>query len=384
MKNLFQPSYIAAGFVSVLVGYTGAAAIVFQAAAAGGAGPAEISSWLWALGIGMGLSGIGLSIYYKDPIMVAWSTPGAAILVTSLPGVPMSEAIGAFLFSSALLTICGVTGWFEKIMKYIPQALASAMLAGVLVQFGMNVFIALESEFALVLAMIASYLAARRFVPRYVIPLTFAVGLGLALSFGLVGEFDIELRLTEPVFVMPEFSLATLIGVGLPLFVVTMASQNIPGIAVLRGHGYKTPASPLIGWTGLTGLLLAPFGGFAFNLAAITAAICMGEDVDEDARRRYQAAIWAGIFYILMGLFGAAVAALFAAFPTELVMAIAGLALMTTIANSLKAALVEEVGREAAIITFLVTASGMSLWTIGGAFWGLLAGMLTFYITKRR
>ena len=384
MKIIISPSHIAAGFVSVLVGYTGAAAIVFQAAAAAGANDAEISSWLWSLGIGMGISGIALSVYYKAPILIAWSTSGAAILVTILPGIPMGEAIGAFLFSSILLVIFGITGWFDKLMQYIPSSLATAMLAGVLLRFGLNTFTAIESELPLVLGMIFCYLLAKRFAPRYVIPITFIIGVSIAASMGMITNLDIDLSLTKPVFTMPKFSLTTIINVGLPLFVVTMASQNLPGIAMLRAHGFKTPASPLISWSGITGLLLAPFGGYAFNLAAITAAICMGKDVDIDPKKRYIAGIWTGIFCIFMGLFGAAVAGIFAAFPVELIMAIAGLALMTTIATNLKISLDCDVSKDAAIITFLTTASGMSLYGIGSAIWGLIFGLISYYIIKNK
>ncbi|MBT3202924.1 MAG: benzoate/H(+) symporter BenE family transporter [Gammaproteobacteria bacterium] len=382
-KYLSLP-HITSGFVAVLVGYTSAAAIVFQAAAAGGATPEQISSWLWALGLGMGISGISLSMYYKNPVMIAWSTPGAALLVTSLPGIPMNEAIAAFLFSSALITLCGVTGWFDHIMKLVPQALASAMLAGVLLRFGLDVFVAMESDFPLVGLMLVVYITGKHLLPRYAIPLTFMSGVIVASLMGSIQPIHLEPSFTRPVFVMPVFSITTLIGVGIPLFVVTMASQNVPGIAVLRSHGYQTPASPLIGWTGFTGMLLAPFGGFAFNLAAITAAICMGKDVDPDKSRRYLAAIWAGVFYIIAGLFGASVTVLLSAFPVELIMAIAGLALLGTIANSLNNALSDESLREASILTFAITASGMSLLSIGSAFWGLLVGLFIYGLINRK
>lgn len=382
MLKFFSPSYISAGMVSILVGYTSAAVIVFQAASAGGASPAEISSWMWALGVGLGINSILLSLFYKSPIITAWSTPGAALLVTSLPGIPMSDAIGAFMFSSILLTLCGITGWFEKIMQIVPQSLASAMLAGVLLNFGLNVFVAIETEFIMVILMLITYIFGKRYLPRYVIPATFLVGVSYASSLGLVKADSLNFAMTVPVFTMPTFSLSTLIGIGLPLFVVTMASQNVPGLAVLRAHGYKTPASPLISWTGLTGILLAPFGGFAYNLAAITAAICMSPDVDPDKHERYRAAIWAGFFYILLGLFGGAVAGMFTLFPKELVMAIAGLALLGTIASSLKIAMAEDGEREAAMLTFAVTASGMTLLTIGAPFWALIAGLAVHYFTK--
>ncbi|MBL8444428.1 MAG: benzoate/H(+) symporter BenE family transporter [Zoogloeaceae bacterium] len=383
MTRFFNPSHLSAGFIAVLVGYTSSAVIVFQAASAAGAGPAEISSWLWALGIGMAVTSIGLSLYYRAPVLTAWSTPGAALLVTALAGVPISEAIGTFLFSSLLITLCGVFGWFDVIMRRVPRALAGAMLAGVLLRFGMELFTSLETQPVLVATMLLAYLVIRRFIPRYVIALTLLVGLLLAGLQGSIHFEAVSLQFAQPIFTAPSFSLASLIGIGLPLFIVTMASQNIPGIAVLRANGYQTPASPVIAATGITGLVLAPFGGFAFNLAAITAAICMSPDADPRPERRYMAAVWAGLFYLLTGILGATVAALFAAFPHELVAAIAGLALIGTIANSLAGALQIEHERDAALITFLVTASGMSLFGVGSAFWGLVIGIIAAQINRK-
>ena len=380
MSNWFRISHVSAGFIAVLVGYTSSAAIIFQAAAAAGATPAELGSWMWALGIGMAVTCIGLSWRYRTPVLTAWSTPGAALLVTSLSGFTMADAIGAFLFSSLLITICGVTGWFERLMRLLPPTLASAMLAGILTRFGLNVFTLMPSHLPLIGLMLASFLIGRRLWPRYAVPVTLAVGIALA---GIRGELHFagfEWTLAKPVLMMPHFSLPALMGVGIPLFIVTMASQNLPGLAVLRANGYQTPASPLIAWTGLTGLMLAPFGGFAFNMAAITAAICMSKDADTDPARRYLASMWAGGFYLLTGVFGAAVVGLFAAFPGALVTAIAGLALLGTIGNSLAGALHDEDGREAALLTFLITASGMSLLGIGSAFWGLVFGLAAHLI----
>jgi benzoate membrane transport protein len=382
MGPSFSFSHLSAGFIAVLVGYTSSAAIIFQAASAAGATPAQLGSWLWALGIGMGATCIGLSLRYRAPVLTAWSTPGAALLVTALSGVPMNEAIGAFLFSSLLITVCGVSGWFEKLMHRIPRALAAAMLAGVLLRFGLEAFASMGTRLALVVAMLLAYLVMRRLLPRYAVPLTLLAGLAVALAQGLIRFDAFALEFASPVFTLPAFSAATLIGVGLPLFVVTMASQNVPGVAVLRANGYSTPVSPLVGWTGATGVLLAPFGGYAFNLAAITAAICMSRDADADPERRYLAAVWAGVFYLVTGVLGGTVASLFAAFPAELVMAIAGLALLGTIANSLAGALAREDEREAALITFLVTASGVSLFGIGSAFWGLVFGLVASGIAR--
>lgn len=375
--------HLATGFIAVLVGYTSSAAIVFQAAHAAGATPEQLASWLWALGLGMGTTCIVLSLRYRTPVLTAWSTPGAALLATGLVGVPMSEAIGAFLFASALMTVAGVSGGFDRIMRLVPPALAAAMLAGVLLRFGLGAFAELSGSPLLVGGMLVVFFAGRRWLPRYAVPLAFLAGLLPAFASGSVAVGEIRWQLATPVFVAPSFSLATLVGVGLPLFIVTLASQNLPGLAVLRANGYRTPAAPLVGWTGATGLLLAPFGGFSFNLAAITAAICMSRDADPDPARRYLASVWAGAFYLLTGIGGATVASLLAAFPQALVLGIAGLALLATIGSSLAAALADEGGRDAALVTFLVTASGMTLFGVGSAFWGLLFGFAVAHVLRR-
>ena len=367
---------VTAGFISVLVGFSSSAVIVFQAAQTAGTTPAEISSWLLALGVGMGATTIGLSLYYRSPIVTAWSTPGAALLITSLAGVPMAEAIGAFLFCAALITLCGVTGWFERIMDRVPQSLASGMLAGVLLRFGMDVFVSMQTQFVLACSMFATYVVCKRWMPRYGIVIVLGVGMFIAWLQGLLHFDEFAIVFSTPIFTAPAFSWPTLLGVGVPLFFVTMTAQNVPGIAVMRASGYSPPISPLMTWTGAATLVLAPFGGFALNLAAITAAICMGSEAHADPTKRYMAAVSAGVFYLLIGIFGATVAALFAAFPKELVLTIAGLALLATIGNSLSAALADNEQREPALITFLVTASGISLLGIGAAFWGLVAGVV--------
>ncbi|WP_374500578.1 benzoate/H(+) symporter BenE family transporter [Pseudoxanthomonas sp.] len=376
-------SAIAAGFVTVLVGFASSAVIVFQAAQSLGASPEEISSWMWALGLGMGLTCIGLSLRYRMPVVTAWSTPGAAMLIGSVAGLPLSDAIGAFLISALLIAASGFSGFFERMISRIPVSLASGMLAGVLLRFGIDAFAAMKTQLGMVLTMFAVYLLARRLLPRYAVILTLLVGIAFAAGLGLLRVDGLSLQLAKPVFTTPTFSLAAIVGIALPLFIVTMASQNVPGVAVIRASGYAIPISPVVGWTGLVNLLLAPFGAFALNLAAITAAICMGREAHEDAARRYVAAIAAGVFYVVVGLFGATVAALFAAFPKELILAIAGIALLGTIGNSLAAALRDEAEREPALVTFLVTASGLSLAGIGSAFWGLLAGVVTLLVLRR-
>lgn len=377
-------SAIVAGFVTVLVGFTSSGVIVFEAANAVGAGPAEIASWMWALGLGMGLTCIGLSLRYRMPVVTAWSTPGAAMLITGAAGVSLAEATFAFLVSALLIAAAGFSGWFERAMNRIPVSIASGMLAGVLLRFGMDLFVSMRTQFVMAFSMFAAYLVMRRAQPRYAVIVAFALGIAIAGAQGLLQWEGVRLELAEPVWVTPQFSLGALIGVALPLFIVTMASQNVPGVAVIRASGYQVPVSPAIGWTGAANFVLAPFGAFALNLAAITAAICMGREAHESTQRRYVASIAAGMFYILIGLFGATVAALFAAFPRELILAVAGLALIGTIGNGLAAALASEGEREPALVTFLVTASGVVLLGIGSAFWGLLAGVLTRLVLRPR
>jgi len=382
VAGFFSLPHLSAGFVAVLVGYTSSAVIIFQAAGAAGASAAEISSWLWALGIGMGLTSAGLSIYFRTPVLTAWSTPGAALLVTALSGVPINEAIGIFIFSSSLILLCGITGWFEKIMHHVPMPLAGARLAGVVLQFGMNLLTVMQSSLLLVGVMLGAFILIKRVLPRYTIPIVLLAGCAVSFFQEQLNIDALNWQWSSPVWVTPVFNLQTMIGVGVPLFIITMASQNVPGVAVLRANGYDTPVSPLLTWTGLTGVVLAPFGGFSYNLAAITAAICMGNEAGQDRSKRYMASVWAGGFYLLTGLFGSTIASLFAAFPAALVMAIAGLALLSTIGNSLSAALAEPSDREAALLTFLVTASGLNLRGISSAFWGLCIGLIAYYAQK--
>ena len=384
-------SALMAGFVAVLVGFTSSVAIVFQAAQAFGATPAQTASWVWALGLGMGLCSALPSLWLKKPVMVAWSTPGAAVLATAgvAGGFSMGEAVGAFMVSAALVTLFGITGWFEKLMNRIPVAIASALLAGVLARFAIAAFAAAQTALPLVLLMLLTHLIARRLWPRYVVVLTLLVGLIFVAARGQLAGSGLALTFASPVFVMPQFTLGAIVSLALPLFVVTMASQNLPGVAAMRAAGYGPeskdggiPVSKIITLTGLATLVLAPFGAFALNLSAITAAICMGREAHRDPSKRYTAAVSCGVIYIVIGVFGAAITGLLAAFPKELVVAIAGLALLATIGNGLAAAVQDESHREAALITFLVTLSGVTIVGVGSAFWGVMAGALALFIQQ--
>ncbi|WP_087747903.1 MULTISPECIES: benzoate/H(+) symporter BenE family transporter [unclassified Acidovorax] len=377
-------SAFTAGFVAVLVGFTSSVAIVFQAAQAFQATPAQIASWMWALGLGMGLCSLVPSLLLRKPVMVAWSTPGAAVLATAglAGGFSMAEAVGAFMVCAALITVAGVTRWFERVMNRIPMEIAAALLAGVLARFGLQAFAAAQTALPLVLLMLASYLVARRWLPRYAVVVTLALAIGFVALRGEMSWSAIRFELAVPVFTAPQFTLSAAISLALPLFVVTMASQNLPGVAVIRATGYDLPVSRLITMTGLATLVLAPFGGYALNFSAITAAICMGPEAHPDRDKRYTAAVSCGLLYVAIGIFGAVVTGLLTAFPKELVVAIAGLALLGTIGNGLAAALRDEPHREAALITFLVTLSGVVVAGVGSAFWGVVAGSLALFVQQ--
>lgn len=377
LRRDFSLPALTAGLVAVLVSYGGPAAIIFQAAAQAGLSQGQVASWIWAISIGSGLSGLGLSLIYRAPVIVAWSTPGAALLAAGWAAYPYPEAIGAFVFAGALIALCGATGLFGALMERIPAAVVAAMLAGILLRFGVEVVAALSAAPLLVGPMLACYLAARRLCPRYAILATLLAGLVAAAGLGLLGQTALEASLAAPVLTVPRFSLGALVGLGLPLFLVTMTGQNATGLGVLRASGYRTPGGPLVAATGLVSTLLAPFGSHGINLAAITAAICTGPEAHGDPDRRYVAGVVCGAAYLGVGLFGATLVGLFALLPGALVAAVSGLALFGALAGGLTQAMADEPRREAALVTFLVTASGVALWGVGSAFWGLVAGVLT-------
>ena len=379
--NDMSLSALVAGFVAVLIGFASSVAIVFQAAQAAGADSSTIISWIMALGFGMGATCFFLSLWYRSPVITAWSTPGAALLATSLGNITYAEVIGVFVFAGVLTLLTGVSGLFDKVMRLVPLPIACAMLAGVLFKFGLSIFDAMMSDVFLVGIMLLTYLLSKRLVPRYAVLFVLVAGVAfvLARSDGsLVSNIPSEVG--GLVWVWPEWNLGALLGIGIPLYIVTMTSQNIPGVAVMRSSGYQTPVSSLISWTGFTSIILAPLGGFAFNLAAITAAICSGEECHKDPKRRYIAGLSAGIFYGLAGLAGASVFTLFSIFPATMVAALAGIALLGTIGMNLKNAMADDANREAALVTFLVTVSGVSFGGIASAFWGILFGTICLVI----
>ncbi|APR33527.1 benzoate transporter [Citrobacter freundii] len=371
---------VLSGFVAVLVGYASSAAIIWQAALAAGATTEQIAGWMTALGIAMGVSTLALTLWYRAPVLTAWSTPGAALLVTGLQGVTIQDAIGVFIVANALIVLCGVTGLFARLMKIIPHSLASAMLAGILLRFGLQAFNSLNSELILCGSMLVAWLVFKVTAPRYATIAAMLAGIAIALMKGDVVTIGVDLSPVMPAFIAPHFSLAHSISIALPLFLVTMASQNAPGIATMNASGYSLPVSPLIVFTGLLALLFSPFGVYSICIAAITAAICQSPEAHPDAKRRWLAAAAAGVFYLLAGVFGGSVTGMMAALPVSWIQMLAGLALIGTISGSLYQALHNEAERDAAIVTFLVTASGLTLLGVGSAFWGLVVGGICYAV----
>lgn len=372
-----------AGFVAVLVGYASSAAITWQAAAAAGASATEIAGWMTALGLAMGVSTLALTLWHKAPILTAWSTPGAALLVGGLQGVTLNDAVGIFIFANALIVLCGVTGLFARLMKLIPPSLAAAMLAGILLRFGLQAFDSLQHHVLLCGSMLIAWLACKVFAPRYAVVAALIAGSLVAWWGGEIARNTLTFAFVPPTFTTPHFTPALLLSAGVPFFLVTMASQNAPGFATLQASGYRIPASPLIVFTGAMALLFAPFGVYSICIAAITAAICQSPDAHPDAQQRWRAAAAAGLFYLLAGVFGGSITSVMASLPGAWINMLAGLALLGTLGGSLYQALAHAAERDAAMVTFLVTASGLTLAGVGSAFWGLVLGGASYALLSQ-
>lgn len=369
-----------AALMTVIVNYGGTFVLVFHAAKMAGLSPELTASWVWSASIGVGLTCILLSWVTREPIITAWSTPAAAFLIIALPTTPYSEAIGAYLISASLFVLLGLTGYFEKVVRLIPPGIAAGLLAGILLQFGIGAFAAVNVEPQLVVLMMGGYLIIKRVAARYAVVGIMLLGLGFLFFQGRIDLSGVELAVVTPVFTAPTFSWNTLLSVALPLFLITLTGQYIPGMLVLRNDGFKTSANSILTLTGLASFLFSPFGSHALNIAAITAAICTGKEAHEEPGKRWIAGVVAGVFYILVGIFGVTLAALFMAFPAAFIAALAGIALLGTISSSLSSALAESSSREASLITFLVTAANISLFGIGGAFWGLVIGLAAHFL----
>ncbi|MFZ6044665.1 benzoate/H(+) symporter BenE family transporter [Pseudomonas sp. CR3202] len=388
MRTLFKDcslSAVVAGFIATMISYAGPLVIVFQAAESGGM-PAELlSSWVWAISIGSGVLGIVLSLRYRVPVIIAWSAPGSALLVSMLPGISAGEAVGAYVMANTIILLVGLSGAFDRIVGKLPAAISAAMLAGILFSFGTRLFTSLKDQPVMVMAMFITYLLVRRLAPRYAVMAVLLVGCAIAAGSGQLNASALVIGFATPEWVTPSFTWHGLFNIALPLVMVALTGQFVPGVAVLRNAGYPTPASPIISASGLGSLLLAPFGCHGLTLAAITAAICTGREAHEDPAKRYVSGVVGGVFYLLLGIFGATLVSIFTALPKELIAALAGLALFGAIAGALAGSMAVPEDREAALITFLVTASGMSFLGLSAAFWGLIFGIVAhLLLTARR
>ncbi|WP_295958884.1 benzoate/H(+) symporter BenE family transporter [Rhodoferax sp.] len=384
MYKDFSLSAITAGFLAVLISYSGPLVIFFQAAQNAHVSPDMMASWVWAISIGAGVSGIVLSWWLKVPVVTAWSAPGTALLVTLFPHISLEQAVGAYLVAAVVILGIGTSGYFDKLMHAILKGIASAMMAGILFQFGVGTFQAVKTMPAITFGMIAVYLLFRRLLPRYCLVVLLIASLAMAVAFKGVSLAGVGLHLASPVFIRPEWTWGATLSLALPLVLVSVTGQFLPGMAILRSAGYSTPARPIIMVTSLASIGAAFFGGITVVIAAITAALCTGKDAHEDARKRYVAGIANGVFYLVGGCFAGTIILFFAALPKELIAVLAGLALVGAISGSLAGAMQEADHREASVITFLATASGMGFWGLGSAFWGVVLGAVAYLLLHKR
>jgi benzoate membrane transport protein len=387
LKRDLSVSAITAGFLAVLISYAGPLLICFQAAQSAHASPEMLASWVWAISIGAGVSGIALSWWLKAPVVTAWSAPGTALLITLFPHLSLNEAVGAYLTAGAIVLAIGLSGSFDALMRHIPKGVAAGMMAGILFQFGAKAFKAVETLPVLTLCMVAAFLVFKRWRPRYHMLMVLALGVALA-AFGPFSTpipwSQMPLSLTVPVFIQPAWSWASTLSLAIPLVVVSLSGQYLPGMAILRAAGYDTAAKPIMVGTSLASLAVACFGGITIVLAAITAALCTGRDAHEDPGKRYIAGIANGVFYIVGGSMVGTILWLFAALPPAFIAVLAGLALLGAITANITHAVMDTEHREAAILTFLVTSSGMAFLGLGSAFWGVVIGSLAHWIWQPR
>lgn len=380
LKEDWSVSATVAGFLAVLISFAGPLIIFFQAAQQAGVSSSMMASWIWGVSIGAAISGIFLSIKYKAPIITAWSAPGTALLVTLFPSMSLNEAVAGYIISAVAIFLVGISGSFDKLLKLIPKGIAAGMMAGILFQFGIGLFLATDSMPFIVLSMFLIYLLAKRFSPRYTMLWVLLCGVSLSLLLGKVNQVDVDLALTVPIFIAPEWTWSAVFNLAVPLVIVSLTGQFLPGMSILHLNGYDTEAKPIISVTSLASLAVSIVGGITIVLAAITASLCTSKDAHESKDKRYIAGVSNGIFYILGGMFAGSIVALFSLLPDELVAALAGLALLGAISRNVSISMSQETQKDAALITFLATASGMQFLGISSVFWGVAIGMTAYHI----
>lgn len=386
LGNDISFSAICAGFIAMAVSYAGPMLVILQAAQRAGLSEAQSSSWVWAVSVGSGITGLLLSLFTRQPIIVAWSVPGAALLLTVLGDYSYSEAIGAYIVAGLLgllLSLSGLLGW---LLARVPKPVLAAVLAGVLLPFVMEVVQAVLDSPLIAGGLVAAYFLARRWSPGYAVPVALCAGIALAAGSGQISNAPLSFMLTSPVFTVPAFSLSAIMGISLPLLIVTMAGQNGPGLTMLRSSNYRPNDRLLLSGGSLASILFAPFGSHAINLAAITAGICTSAQAHRDPARRYVAGISCGAFFIFFGLFSQTFLQLFAAVPAELVIAVAGVALLPAMQGSMQDMFDGPASgaAEAAVCTLIITASGVAPLGIVSPFWGIAGGTLCYLALHKR
>jgi benzoate membrane transport protein len=379
-------SAVIAGFVTVAVAYSGPMLVVLQAAESAGLSPDITQSWVWAISIASGITCVVLSLVSRQPVVVAWSVPGAALLIRALGSYEYSDAVGAYVMAALMSLLLSLTGIFGRLLSMVPSPIMAAVLAGVLLPFVLNVASAVVQSPLVAGGLVAAFVLGRRIMPRYAVLLALVVGAGLSAAAGQVSLPSLEFNLGGPAWTVPTFSFQAFLGIAVPITVVTMAGQNGPGLAVMHSYGYKANDRIILGGTSVAWLLTAPLGAHGINLAAIAAGICAGRESHSDVRRRYVAAVFAGLFFILFGLFSTTAVALFSSLPTEMMAALAGVAIVGALQSSLSDSLsgfnCAPQAVEAALITLVVTSSGISPWGIVSPFWGLLAGSVSYLLLR--
>ena len=384
LKQDWSLSASVAGFLAVLIAYAGPLVIFFQAAQAAQVAEAMMASWIWGISIGTAIPGIYLSIKYKAPIVTAWSAPGTVLLVTLFPQMSINEAVAAYIISAIVIFMVGATGYFDKVLQWIPNSIAAGMMAGILFQFGLALFVATDTMPFIIFSMLGCYLLAKRLSPRYTMIWVLLCGVTLSLLLGKMNPVDINFTMTIPVLIWPEWSWHSTFNLAIPLILVSLSGQFLPGMAILNLSGYDTPAKPIVMATSIASLTVACVGGITITLAAITAALCTGKDAHELKEKRYIAGVANGIFYLLGGLFASSIVLVFSLLPKELIAALAGLALIGAISANITIAMKNDSQRESALITFLATASGMQFLGLSSVFWGICIGMIAHYILTKK
>lgn len=383
LKEDWSLSATVAGFLAVLISYSGPLIIFFQAAQKAQVAPEMMISWIWGISIGAAAAGIFLSIKYKVPVITAWSAPGTALLVTLFPNISLNEAVAAYITAALVILFIGLSGYFDKLLKWIPHSIAAAMMAGILFQFGLGLFTSTDSMPLIVFGMLLVFLVSKRLNPRYSMVWVLLAGVLLSLFFGKMNPVSIDFSLAIPQWIGPEWTMNSMLNLALPLILVSLTGQFLPGMAIMKLSGYDTPAKPIITATSIASLAVACVGGITIVLASITAALCMGKDAHELKEKRYIAGIANGLFYILGGLFAGSIVMLFSLLPKELVAALAGLALLGAISTNISVAMKDEAERDAALITFLATASGMHFLGLSSVFWGICIGIIAHLLLTK-